>query len=731
MATPLVSPGILVREVDLTVGRAENVANTLGAIAGPFKRGPVNEVVRINSETELEAVFGKPVTEDGQYEYWLTASSFLSYGGILNVVRTGDADLVNANVGLGSTAPQNVSNLNIENYTDYLASYAESSAGGFAFAAKNPGSWGNSLKVAFIDNKADIIVAINTNTSVSIGDTISVSRSAESYVTNAGVVTTFTGSVEGIVVGVATVSGNLKNLDVKIVSRSTSTGSREIIEYQPGVKVLSFAQGDNLRIGTATTQANAESVKDWFDEQVITLPTGNVYWNSLSEKPKTSRFVQEKGGVNDELHICVYDVNGLVSGIPGNILEKHLGLSKANDTVSSSDSPLRIYWKEYLAEFSNYIYAGDNLSTVGIDTISGARVTATGFSTDTTLNTLTEGQWNGPAFDISTNKARSYSAIGNVSYSLGGGKDYNSTFGVKADLGDLIAAYNLFKNKAEFPIDFLLMGPGLPTENETRAKAAALISVAEYRKDCIACISPHRDNVVNVSNSETATNNILNFYASVQSSSYAFFDTGYKYTFDRYNNKFRYIPCNGDTAGIMVRTGIDSYPWFSPAGQQRGSLNNAVKLAYNPNQTQRDRLYSKRINSIIIQSGLGTLLFGDKTGLGYASAFDRINVRRLFLYVERALEASANAQLFEFNDEITRANFINIVEPFLRDIQSKRGLYDYLVVCDETNNTPDIVDNNEFRADIYLKPIKSINFVTLTFVATRSGVSFSESVGTV
>ncbi len=235
----------------------------------------------------------------------------------------------------------------------------------------------------------------------------------------------------------------------------------------------------------------------------------------------------------------------------------------------------------------------------------------------------------------------------------------------------------------------------------------------------------------NGTNTDTQTDNILEFFSPLSSSSYAVFDSGYKYTFDRFNNKFRYIPCNADVAGLMVRTSIVAYPWFSPAGQQRGILNNAIKLAYNPNKAQRDQLYPQRINSIINQPGLGILLFGDRTALGYASAFDRINVRRLFLTIEQSLQRSAEAQLFELNDEITRANFRNIVDPYLRDVQAKRGLYGFLVVCDTSNNTPDVIDNNEFRADIYLKPAKSINYVTLTFVATRTGVSFEEVAGTI
>jgi phage tail sheath protein FI len=231
--------------------------------------------------------------------------------------------------------------------------------------------------------------------------------------------------------------------------------------------------------------------------------------------------------------------------------------------------------------------------------------------------------------------------------------------------------------------------------------------------------------------STTQTTNVIRFFSSLQSSSYAVFDSGYKYTYDRFNNTFRYIPCNPDVAGLMVRTSIVAYPWFSPAGQQRGILNNAIKLAYNPDKAQRDQLYSQRVNSITNQPGIGILLYGDKTALGYASAFDRINVRRLFLTVEQSLERAAQAQLFELNDEITRANFVNIVEPYLRDVQAKRGVYDFLVVCDESNNTPDIIDNNEFRANIFLKPAKSINYVTLTFVATRTGVSFEEVAGRV
>ena len=268
----------------------------------------------------------------------------------------------------------------------------------------------------------------------------------------------------------------------------------------------------------------------------------------------------------------------------------------------------------------------------------------------------------------------------------------------KTDLGKLNIAYDLFANETEVDVDYLIMGPGLENLQESQAKANKLISIAGDRKDCIATISPHRESVLDSTNSGTQTDNILKFYSVVSSSSYAVLDSGYKYTYDNFNNKFRYVPTNADVAGMMARTTVTDFPWSSPAGQRRGILNNAIKLAYNPSKTQRDSLYGSRINPISNQAGTGILLFGDKTGLSYASAFDRINVRRLFLNVEQVLKGAAEDQLFEINDGDTRAAFVNIVEPYLRDVRANGGIFDYRVICDETNNTPDIVDNNEFRS---------------------------------
>ena len=358
-------------------------------------------------------------------------------------------------------------------------------------------------------------------------------------------------------------------------------------------------------------------------------------------------------------------------------------------------------------------------------TVSGLTAKAGNASVDD-FNLVTGGAWGQNASGVTFN------VEGNRSYDLTGGKDYSGTSGYVIDKGDVINSYNILKNPAEYSINFILQGPsGGSTIFDSQAKASALIAIANERKDCIACISPHRAGVVNIPNSDTQTDNIVDYYAPLQSSSYAVFDSGYKYTFDRFNNEFRYIPLNGDIGGLMARTSINSFSWFSPAGASRGAINGAVKLAYNPTQAQRDIIYPKRINPVIASPGAGIILFGDRTGLGVASAFDRINVRRLFLTIEDTIERAARDQLFEFNDVITRTNFLNIVDPFLRDVKAKRGITDFVVVCDETNNTPDIIDSNQFRADIFVKPARSINFIGLTFVATRTGVSFEEVVGNV
>jgi hypothetical protein len=913
MATPQLSPGILVREVDLTVGRAENVLDNIGAIAGPFKKGPVNEPTDITTEQQLLDVFGSPTSRDNQYEYWMSASSYLSYGGILKVVRTDGAELKNSNVSVGGSSID----VKIKNFDDYLTNYSTTSSS-FYFAAKDPGFWANNLKVCIIDDLADQIIGIGTtnpeNLGFQVGYGVTVDISGN-VIPGTGTTAVFNGYLKGIVTNITpkSLASNKSDIAVKIISRVSAAGTEYPIDYAENNQFASFLVGNRINsinnignlvspqdsvgsvgvttfsvidgeqgevytgvagtssgsasgatfnitrnntnggvqsavvvnsglgytvgatitipgtsvggysltngainqitVGAATTllaqanttyssvsgvstlgtgalftvfrdgvggistvsitnpggsygvgttvsiagtsiggstpannliltvstlrddkiiltvtesQARVEVIDavDWYGEQTLGLDNSIVYWKSIAPKPTTNNYVAERNGRNDGLHVVLVDDSGDVTGIQGSILEKHVNLSKAADTISSVNSPQKIWYKNYLANYSKYIYAGSNPSQ-SIDNYHRTTPTSTGFSTSFSVYSTAAGLWDENAQDVV------FSSVGPVCYNLTNGVDYSVTGGFKASLGDIQSSYRLFDNRDEIAVDYLINGPGLDDIADSQAKANNLIAIAEARKDCVAVISPHRGSVVDITNSNTQTENIIEFFSALTSSSYAVFDSGYKYTYDRFNNLFRYIPCNADIAGLMCRTNIVAYPWFSPAGQQRGNILNAIKLSYNPNKAQRDRLYPARVNSIINQPGGGIILFGDKTALAYQSAFDRINVRRLFLTIEQALEKAAQSQLFEFNDQLTRANFVNIVEPYLRDVQAKRGVYDYLVVCDETNNTPDVIDNNEFRADIYLKPAKSINYITLTFVATRTGVSFEEVAGRV
>jgi hypothetical protein len=731
MATPQLSPGVIVREVDLTVGRADNVLDNIGAIAAPFTQGPIDEPTDINTQGELLQAFGEPQNNDRHYEYWLTASEYLTYGGVLKVVRTDGDNLKNSNSGVGIAS---TTTLKIKSYDDYTLNY--STASDFNFAARNPGSWADGLKVCFIDNAADQIIGINTTSlaesNILTGYGITAVLSS-AVIPGAGTTSLFNGYIKGIVTGVTTdtVSGN-SSIDVRIVSRVSSAGTETVMDYQQNDPARSIEALDSIEIyNNAGIQTGKEAVAesftavtavDWYDEQTLGLTNSTLYWKSIAPKPLTTNYVAQRKGRNDALHVAVIDDEGKVTGIQGNILERHTFLSKALDGETDGDAPSKSWYKDFIALNSQYVFAGRNLS-VDNDSYNNTVPTASGFSSGFTKITPGGGLWGQNA------QGTQYAVIGNATYAFVGGKDYSANGGMNADLGDLTKSYNLFSNRDEISVDYIIMGPGCGSLVETQAKANLLISIAEQRKDCIATISPDRTNVVGQTITNEQQNALVKFYSPLTSSSYAVFDSGYKYMYDRFNNTFRYIPLNGDIAGLMVRTSIEAFPWFSPAGQQRGTINNAVKLAFNPNKAQRDVLYGNRINSVINQAGQGIVLFGDKTGLGYNSAFDRINVRRLFLTVEQALESAANDQLFELNDDETRSNFINIVEPYLRDVQAQRGIFEFVVICDTTNNTPDIIDNNEFRADIFIKPTRAINYVTLTFVATRTGVSFDEVVG--
>ena len=815
MTLNLVSPGVKVREVDLTIGRIDGAQEFIGAICGPFERGPVDVPILIENEQDLISTFGKPISSDRQYEYWMSASNYLSYGGILRVVRCDDAKLNNANAGADTT-------LQIKSYENYVDTYSDA-AQDFRFAAKDPGTWANSLKICTIDAFADQTISIPVGLGLTVGDVavgLGVTQTLNGRANTTGAGTTsvdYTGGIiRGVITGNTLTGDYVTSIDVKVTDSVTTDGTSTNRDYEPGTefefKKTNTGQAANSSVGIGTTvgeldaafdititgitttglitgNANGDyvtvtgtgvgagttvigigqssitvsqaitagigtehiftftkttigavsttnnimivgndgvkdhdisdtsmTVVDWYDQQKLGLDNASVYWKTVAPKPGTSEYASKHSSRNDEMHVVVVDDEGLVTGIDSNIIEKHVGLSKAKDgKISPSEN---IYYRDYIALKSDYVY----VSPLGDGVRTGVKATAGSTTFAWTAEEV------GNAGEVAQGNV--FAGLGNNTWKLEGGKNYGTSDGYNATLGMVMTAYDLFKNESEYEINFLINGPGGASKEASISKAKKLIEIAELRKDCIATISPHREDVVGITKSDDQTDNVKSFFSGMNSS-YAVFDSTWKYQYDRWNNQFVYAPCNPDTAGLMARTSINQYSWFSPAGSARGSINNAIKLAYNPSQAQRDIIYPAAINPITFSPGAGIILFGDRTGLKYASAFDRINVRRLFLTVENTIERAARAQLFEFNDVITRTNFVNIVEPYLRDIKSKRGITDFIVVCDETNNTPDIIDANQFKADIFIKPARSINFIGLTFVATRTGVSFEEVVGNV
>jgi hypothetical protein len=726
MPLNLASPGIVVREVDLTQGRIDSSSNKTGGMVGAFAQGPVELPTLIGNENDLLNNFGQPYGSDKQYETWMVASSFLAYGGSLRVVRADDDDLKNAVD--SSNTDTSIKIKNTDHYEEL--GYDENVVPNVIVASKNPGSWANGIRVAILDCKADQILELPATGIATVG--FGVTQAIDSVLPGVGAGTTLDGVLKGIVTQVEGAQAY-----VKVVSHVSAAGTETAVDYQQN-GIYRFGTSNNITIvnssGAAGIHTHVNARADWFDQQTLATSTNNVgvgtsvatiQWNVIADRPGTSDYASARGSRFDEVHVVVLDGDGKITGNAGTVLEKHLNLSKAKDAEFSAGSPA--YWRKYLKTNSNFIFGGG--APVGL--------TTTGFSGDFTPQG--DFGWDQNA------KGIIFGATGRQDLTLVSGKDYNGSSGIgtvdslKATVSKLSTGYQLFQNNDAYAVDFLLMGSGNHSKTEAQNLAQQVIAVADIRKDAVAFISPYRGAFINdssagsvtVNNDVEITNNVLSFYSPLTSSSYAVFDSGYKYMYDRFADTFRYVPLNGDIAGTCVRTDINSFPWFSPAGTARGAILNAVKLTYNPSKEQRDVLYSNRINPVVFQAGSGIILFGDKTALAKSSAFDRINVRRLFIYLENAIEAAARDQLFEFNDEITRTNFVNIVEPFLRDVTAKRGIQDYVVVCDETNNTAAIIDNNEFVADIFVKPARSINFIGLTFVATRTGVSFEEVIGSV
>jgi hypothetical protein len=745
MPLNLASPGIVVREVDLTIGRVDPTSGSTGALVSPFEKGPVGDPQLIESEEDLLQTYGKPYSTDKHYENWLVASSYLAYGGTLSVVRADDQNLKNAAIFNEVGAATSIKIKGREHYQQL--GYDESPITNAPIVANSPGTWANGLRVAIIDGKADQALKGIPTAGLVVGMGVTVAVPLNSTVITTNVSTGATAYLDGHFSGVLTeivssdaVSG-LSTVAVKLVKHVSDDGTVTDRDYEkngnyafPETGVAKF-HTPGQTVGLVTASYTGEY--DWFESQKLDLNVGAYDWSQVANKPGTSSYVAGRGGRFDEVHVVVIDDEGTVTGNAGTILEKHLNLSKASDAEFSVGSSS--YWRKYLEVNSRYIFGGQ--MPVGVTTTSFGNSPST-FEVDS------DNGWNQPAANVNFSSVGNYNNLLEKGYLYGGTADDDAKNIKAADidgaftsgLDDIISGYTLFDNAEETDVDFILMGSAAYPMAHARALAQKVIAVAEGRQDCVAFVSPYREAFLNettdgtlptVNEIDTITENIVKFYSPVTSSSYGVLDSGYKYMYDRFNNTFRYIPLNGDIAGTCARTSLEQFPWFSPAGTARGAILNAVKLVYNPGKKQRDILYSNRVNPVINSPGAGIVLFGDKTAFAKSSAFDRINVRRLFIFLEDAISAAAKDQLFEFNDELTRTNFVNIVEPFLRDVQAKRGIFDFVVVCDETNNTAAVIDNNEFVADIFIKPARSINFIGLTFVATRTGVSFEEVIGSV
>ena len=656
MASTLLSPGVEIQERDLTIGSIETVEVNVGAIAGAFAKGPVLTPVRISSESQLIETFGEPT--DANAETWWTAASFLSYGGVLDVVRASTSGQLSAS----DDAVTSPYTLSIPTKEVYEATYFGAAANPFKWAARDVGAEANAIRVAVIDKGADVSLTLDG----ALATTTVGTQIANTAATKSGYIYAWDGTSN----------------TVSIITSDTWT-TADIVE-------------------NGVTDLNVTSVSSWYDQQNVF--TG-LSWNAIAPRPGTSPYVAARSGSNDEFHIAVWDATGAITGAPNTLLEKFTYVSKANNAKTTQGAVN--YYPQVVLDRSNYVYWGAHETAV---------------------------------YDVSANQA---ATGGNIAGTSNAGSDSTTTFdlfgaptsytfqkgaeSLGATSGEILTALQEFADTETVQIDYLIAGPGdSSSKTNSQSIASSVLTIAASRKDCVAFISPFRGDVVGVTNSSTQTNNVVDFYSGLASTSFGVFDNTWKYVYDRFADKYRYIPVCGDVAGLCAATTANGLPWFSPAGLNRGAIRNAVKLAYSPTKSERDKLYQNRINPVTSLPGQGILLFGDKTALASPSAFDRINVRRLFNVIEKTIGNAAKGVLFELNDEFTRNNFKNVVEPYLRGIQAERGITDFLVVCDETNNTGAVIDANEFKADFYIKPARSINFITLTFIATRTGVSFEE-----
>jgi hypothetical protein len=705
----LVSPGVHVREIDLS-NIVPSVQTNIGALAGPFEKGPVASVVNIGSEAELVAIFGKPNADN--FEYFYTAANFLQYSNALKVVRCESA-VLNACSNLG---------LLIRDTDHYTNSFRSGQGSVGPWAARDAGSLGNNLAVSICATATafsqDITGANQVNGAVASGATSITVDDVDlaSNVINVGdIVSFFTDS------GFGTPATGHAGREYEVTARDTSNNTITIRE-------LDNPSGTGL---VASLANNSFIRRRW------------KFYDLFDAAPGTSTWSTNQGrGSADEMHIVVYDTTGKISGFAENVagqrtlavLETYSALSK-NPNAKTPQGGTN-YYADILYTQSAFIYWMDHLgagTNWGIDLDASNALIMNGTDatgSDEGDNIIDETDGDNIILDTD---AGSFTAVDAPTLdSLTGGTDDYAV-----SLGEKRTAYDLFANAELHDINFILGGPSVTVTGSSFGTAGdefdthgtMITDLAELRKDCVAFISPARESVVNVQSSNTQTVNVKNSFDTLPSSSYVVYDSGYKYMYDKYNDVYRYVPLNGDIAGLCAFTDSVADPWFSPGGYNRGNIRGAIKLAYNPQQAERDILYKARINPVVDFPGQGVVLFGDKTALTKPSAFDRINVRRLFLVLEKAIATAAKFQLFEFNDEFTRAQFRNLVEPFLRDVQGRRGITDFQVVADGTNNTGEVIDRNEFIADIYIKPARSINFISLNFVAVRTGVEFSEVIG--
>ena len=731
----LVSPGVHVREIDLT-NVVPAVSTSIGAIAGPFQKGPVSSVTAISSEEQLLQTFGKP--NSSNFEFWFTAANFLQYGDALRVVRAESA-ILNAGANSG---------ILIRDDDHYEASFSTGQGSHGEWAARTAGTWGNSIGVDICPGKrafsqhlgtlnlvngagavGDLEITVDdqdaTNAAIIVGDIIQFYTNNSVTATSNGAITTATknltvdGNSGTIAVGQRVIGAGISDGD-EVVKVATVTSQTALILDKPITVAdnvpLAFMPNTKIETGNVEYEVTAIS-SETLTIRVLDDPAGaglqtvipdNSYirrrWrfsDLFDGPPGTSDWATANArGEEDELHVAVYDKTGDITGFDvdvkgqrtSSVIEVFPSMSKnpSAKTVQGGNN----YYPDVIFRESNFIYWTDHIaagSNWGTDVASGTDYTLV---SGITVDTLT-----------------------------GGTDDYSVT------AGELEIAYDKFADTENLDINLVLGGPSSAVADTVAGHdthVTMITDLVELRKDCVGFVSPYRAATVGVTSSITATENVKDAFDACPSSSYMVFDSGYKYMYDKYNDVYRFVPLNGDTAGLCAYTDGVADPWFSPAGYNRGGLRSAIKLSYNPQKADRDILYKARINPVVDFPGQGVTLFGDKTALSRPSAFDRINVRRLFLVLEKAIATAAKFQLFEFNDEFTRAQFRNLVEPFLRDVQGRRGIFDFKVVCDTTNNTGEVIDRNEFIGDIYIKPARSINFITLNFIAVRTGVAFSE-----